>query len=159
MPRTITVGLSWITYVRPAMEIAGWAGVAAIIGAATSGPPEPDSAKDAFFPMLIFLGGAARGAYQILLNRSTVLTIGQKGVRYVGGVLPWKRWENYWSYRQIYGTSYAATAGFWDWLLRFGDLIIVGGNGERYQIAGLHDPRQLQIEIAQRVERYWGSGG
>jgi hypothetical protein len=166
MSETLIVRLSWVKYVDPCMrlfvfatctlyylflldEIKAW--VLKFLPNLSSGT----LSILVVLPVLWFVLEMVRAAWTIWLNNTIVLTVAPDGVAYRGGILPWKRWEQYWRYHQIFSTKYANRPEFLGWMLRVGDLIIVGreGSTHEYRIRGIHNPRQVQMLISSRIER------
>lgn len=165
MTETIIVRRSWVTYVRPGVRLAVMIAAAVaylafrgevmlfLRDAAPTVQPVVHGAIAAL-PLLIFIVGACRAIWRILLNSSFILRIGKDGVDCREGILPWKKTEYYWRYNQIFGANYANRPEFLGWLLRCGDVTIVGreGSTRNYCIWGVHDPRRVQVLISGRAE-------
>ena len=165
MPDTLIVRKSWVTYLRPLLGIVlygifalvyvyFWSDINAFfIG--SSG--DTQSGTIGFFmalPLIGFVIGTLSDIWQVCLNRSVMISIGPGGVAYRSGILPWKREESHWRYHQIYRAMYVNQPQFLGWLLRFGDLVIVGreGSTREYRIGGLHNPKRAQLLISSRTE-------
>jgi hypothetical protein len=94
--------------------------------------------------MLISLGNFI---YRISLMRSVSFKVGNDGVTFRSGVLPWKKQEFFWSYDQLFRTTYGHS--FLGWLFNYGHIILIDSKGItsisiQYYI---HDAKELVGQV------------
>lgn len=102
---------------------------------------------DVFLIFLIVLVLPQR-IYHFFYLRSIKITVGDKGVSYKHGIIPWKKFNYYWHNDQIYGSEVSGS-GFIKWLFKYGTVHIIGKEGttRKTPIKGIGNAEKCCIHI------------
>ncbi|MFZ2653453.1 MAG: hypothetical protein WAX69_00925 [Victivallales bacterium] len=133
----MTSGKSWVVYFLSAfklmIEVAALAAFLclrhSIYDFLSSGLNRKIEIDSYIFPacgllMLYFLGSFI---YQLALLKSISFQMGENGVTFRSGILPWEKQEFFWSYHQLFRASYSH--GFFGWLFNYGHVTLTDSKG------------------------------
>jgi len=132
---------SWTTFVAVAVRICFWLVVTGVVlvykgdwqSSMLSGGTQPGTVRIIFLIIFLFIAyRIARLIWHFFWLRSFRINVGQDIVAVRHGILPWKKFHRSWDGDQMH-ECLMNSDGFMNWLLRTGDLIIVGSEGSTHK--------------------------
>lgn len=150
--------MSWINYIFPPLQI----GVSCVIFKALWDQTEKvggDFSQLGVFSVIALIGFGTLAAYvtvssvfRILWLATFRITVKPGLLEVKFGVLPWNKVTTYWDNPRLHDVRFVNT-GFFKWLFRFGNVILIGSEGDtdRFFIKGIAAPQKAAQAITNDV--------